>query len=78
MKKPTQAQKVENWLNNHKDISRQDAMFYLHINNLTAVIAEMRKKGYDIETINHTPIDGEPYATWGKGEMWNAGAENVR
>lgn len=66
----TQGEKVINWLNNHPYIDRYQAMYNLRITNLTAVISDLRQKGYDIVTQEFKTKEGVKYAKWAKGEAW--------
>lgn len=42
---------VLDWLKSHAGISSMDAFEHLGVTRLAAVIFELRKKGYDIETV---------------------------
>lgn len=42
---------VLDWLKAHAGISSMDAFEHLGVTRLAAVIFELRKKGYDIETV---------------------------
>lgn len=51
-KVPTQAQRVFQYIKDFGSITRVDAMHDIGVANLTAVISELRKHGYNIETID--------------------------
>lgn len=73
-----QEDRLANWLNNHDYVDRYIGFNYLHITNLTAVIASMRRKGYDIETVPDKTESGIRFARWVKGEKWDARKTDVR
>lgn len=54
-KVPTQAQRVFKYIHDFGSITRAEAMSDIGVANLTAVISDLRKQGYNIETIDvHT------------------------
>ena len=70
-KELTQQEKVVHWLKNHKYISREEAFNKLYIYNLTAVISDLRKAGYDIENV-WVKGKGTRYCKYQKGKNWRA------
>ena len=66
----TQAQKVAEYLDSHLYIDRYIAINRLYIANITAVISEMKKRGYDIITEECKSSTGAKYARWRKGANW--------
>lgn len=53
----TQEQRVLNHMREHGSITRISAMLEVSVSNLTAVISDLRKKGYEIETIDVPSIN---------------------
>jgi hypothetical protein len=52
MKKPTQEEKVLNWLRTQGDLPVIDGGYLLRIGDVRKCVERLRKKGYKILTIN--------------------------